>query len=111
VSHLRPYLLTGGRVRPDADALEIEAQVVTTETGFLAMGTLEFEQRDIVELCQLPMAVAEVAARLRLHLGVTRVLVSDLLVLGHLTVRRPEIVFQRSSDIIQRVIQGLQSID
>jgi hypothetical protein len=59
----------------------------------------------------MPMAVAEVAARLRLHLGVTRVLVSDLLVLGHLTVRRPEVVFQRSSDIIQRVIQGLQSID
>jgi hypothetical protein len=111
VSHLRPYLLTGGRARPDAEMLEIEAQVVTTETGFLAMHTLEYEQRDIVELCQTPMAVAEVAARLRLHLGVARVLVSDLLVLGHLAVRRPEIVFQRSSDIIRRVIQGLQSID
>jgi hypothetical protein len=112
VSHLRPYLLTGGRTRPSSeDTLEIEAQVVTTETGYLALPTLEYEQHDIVALCQTPMAVAEVAARLRLHLGVARVLVSDLLVLGHLSVRRPEMVFQRSSDIIQRVIRGLQAID
>jgi hypothetical protein len=111
VSHLRPYLLTGGRARPDADVLEIEAQIVTTETGLLALPALEYEQRDIVRLCRTPMAVAEVAARLRLHLGVTRVLVGDLLVLGYLTVRRPEPVFQRSTDIILRVIQGLQSID
>jgi hypothetical protein len=112
VSHLRPYLLTGGRVRASSDdTLEIEAQVVTTHTGYLALPTLEYEQRDIVELCQTPMAVAEVAARLRLHLGVARVLVGDLLELGHLTVRRPEVTFQRSADIIQRVIRGLQAID
>ena len=111
VSHLRPYLLTGGRARPSADSLEIEAQVVTTETGHIAVPTLEYEQRDIVELCQVPMAVAEVAARLGLHLGVARVLVGDLLVLGHLSVRRPELAFQRSADIIERVIRGLQAID
>jgi hypothetical protein len=112
VSHLRPYLLTGGRVRPSSeDTLEIEAQVVTTEAGYLALPMLEYEQRDIVELCQTPMAVAEVAARLRLHLGVARVLVGDLLGLGHLAVRRPDIVLQRSADIIQRVIRGLQAID
>jgi hypothetical protein len=112
VSHLRPYLLTGGRTRPSSeDTLEIEAQVVTTDTGYLALSTLEYEQRDIVELCRTPMAVAEIAARLRLHLGVARVLVGDLLGLGHLAVRRPDTVFQRSTDIIQRVIRGLQAID
>jgi hypothetical protein len=111
VSHLRPYLLTGGRVRPAADALEIEAQVVTTETGFLAIRTTQYEQRDILELCQAPLAIAEVAARLRLHLGVARVLVDDLLVLGHLALRRPEAVPHRNVEIIERVIRGLQAID
>ncbi len=111
VSPLRPYLLTGGRVRSDAESLEIEAQVVTTETGYVTIGAHVYEQRDILELCLEPVAVAEVAARLRLHLGVARVLVGDLLTLGHLALRRPELHPHRNSQLLQRVIRGLQSID
>ncbi len=111
VSHLRPYLLTGGRARPSADMLEIEAQVVTSETGFLAISTSEYERRDILELCQTPRAVAEVAARLGLHLGVARVLVGDLLAVGHLAIRRPDAASRRKVEILERVIRGLQAID
>jgi hypothetical protein len=110
VSSLRPYLLTGGRARPDAN-LEIEAQVVTTDRGHRAIDTLAYEQRDIVELCRQPTAVAEVAARLALHLGVVRVLVGDLLAVGHLAVRRPGAEADRDVEIIERVIRGLQAID
>src|SRR5579859_265134 len=62
VSGLRPYLLTGGRV--DAtQRLQIETQVVTTDTGTLVLDKLTYEQRDIVALCtRRPLAVAEVAA-------------------------------------------------
>jgi hypothetical protein len=111
VSPLRPYLLTGGRVRPADATLEIEAQVVTTDSGYQAVGSLDYEQRDIVRLCQRPLAVAEVAARLGLHLGVTRVLVGDLVEAGHLAVRRPEAVTHHNIEIIERVIRGLQAID
>jgi hypothetical protein len=111
VSPLRPYLLTGGRAWPSAANLEIEAQVVTTGRGYRAIDTLAYEQRDIVDLCCEPMAVAEVAARLELHLGVARVLVGDLLALGHLAVRRPEPVADLEVKIIERIIRGLQSID
>lgn len=111
VSYLRPYLLTGGRARPLAETLEIEAQVVTTMDGLVAIDTAEYEQRDILLLCRIPLAVAEVAARLGLHLGVARVLVGDLLVLGHLALRRPEAVPHRKVDILERVIRGLQAID
>jgi hypothetical protein len=111
VSHLRPYLLTGGRVRPSAEFLEIEAQVVTTEIGHMAIDTVEYERRDILRLCRTPLAVAEVAARLRLHLGVARVLAGDLLVLGHLEIRRPEAVPHRNVEIIERVIRGLRALD
>ncbi len=111
VSPLRPYLLTGGRTRPTADPLELEAQVVTTETGFLAIDTLTYEQRDILRLCQAPFAVAEVAAQLKLHLGVVRVLAGDLLLLGHLAVRRPAAEPHRNRDLLERVIRGLEATD
>lgn len=109
-SGLRPYLLTGGRARPlDAD-LEIEAQVLTTPAGQADADRLTFELRDIVVLCRQPIAIAEIGARLGLHLGVARVLAGDLIALGYLAVRRPETGLDRDAQIIERVIRGLQTI-
>lgn len=109
-ARIPPYLLTGGRVRPVDETLELEAQVLTTDAGRDSLDELTFETRDIVALCERPHAVAEVAARLGLHLGVTRVLVGDLLVAGQLSVRRPERNAHRRADIIERVIRGLDAI-
>jgi Protein of unknown function (DUF742) len=109
-ARIPPYLLTGGRVRPVDESLELEAQVITTEAGRNSLDRLSFETRDIVALCERPYAVAEVAAQLGLHLGVTRVLVGDLVVTGQLSVRRPERNAHRRADIIERVIRGLDAI-
>src|SRR4051794_39201964 len=68
VSRLRPYLLTSGRAEPVDHTLEIEAQVLTTELGASAYAGLSFERRDIVALCTTTLSVAEVAAKLRLHI-------------------------------------------
>jgi Protein of unknown function (DUF742) len=109
-SGLRPYLMTGGRARPvDAD-LEIEAQVVTTHAGRADADQLVFERRDIIMLCEQPIAIAEIAARLGLHLGVARVLAGDLIALGYLAVRRPDTGLDHDPEIIERVIRGLQTI-
>src|SRR5262245_36012912 len=89
-ARIPPYLLTGGRVRPVDESLELEAQVFATDAGRDGLDRLSYENHDIVALCERPYAVAEVAARLGLHLGVTRVLVGDLVVSGQLSVRRPE---------------------
>src|SRR4051794_22922904 len=64
VAILRPYLLTAGRVRPIDESLAVEAQVVTSERGMASYPHLAFEHRDIIDLCVVPMSVAEVAARL-----------------------------------------------
>jgi hypothetical protein len=109
-SGVRPYLLTGGRVRPVDASLEIEAQVRTTAAGQADANRLTFEHRDIVELCVEPSAIAEVAARLGLHLGVARVLTSDLIEAGYLAVRRPDAGLHQNKKIIERVIRGLQAI-
>jgi Protein of unknown function (DUF742) len=111
VDPVRPYLLTSGRVRPDDAQVEIESQILVTAAGWAALADHRFELRAIVALCERPMAVAEVAARLDLHLAVARVLVGDLIALGHLTVRRPERDPNRRVPIIERAIDALQAID
>lgn len=109
-SPLRPYVLTDGRTEPVDRTLEIEAQVMTTGSGVQALAGLAFEHRDIVRLCSVPMSVAEVAARLKLHIGVARVLVADLAAQGFLRVRRPSLPLAHDPQLIERVIRGLESI-
>ena len=110
VSRLRPYLLTSGRVEPVDHTLEIEAQVMTSTLGASSYGGLAFEQRDIVALCQNTLSVAEIAAKLRLHVGVARVLVGDLAAAGYLVVSRPGAWVAQDKNMIERVIRGLEAI-
>jgi len=109
-SRPRPYMLTGGRVRPIDASIEIEAQVLTTSLGRTTAPRHAFEHQQILTLCTEPMSVAEVAARLGVHLGVARVLVGDLVALGQLSLRRPHTGTHRRVDVIERVIRGLEAI-
>jgi len=110
VSLLRPYLLTSGRAQPVDQTLEVEAQVLTSQRGVAAQYSLTFERRDIIELCRNTISVAEVAAILELHIGVTRVLVADLAELGYVIVRRPAAHLPQDIDRLERVIRGLEAI-
>ncbi|MEV6691966.1 DUF742 domain-containing protein [Micromonospora sp. NPDC051196] len=83
---VRPFLLTGGRTRPVQDGLRVETLLSALPAALSA--PLRFEARRIVELCQRPTTVADLAVALRVPLGVTRVLVADLLSEGYL--RREE---------------------
>lgn len=102
---VRPFLVTSGRTAGESE-IPVEAQVVVTVEGRGAQQWLTFEYRDIVSLCTQPMAVAEIAAQLSLHLGVIRVLVSDLRQHGIVTTFAPESYLD--VDIIMRVINGLR---
>jgi Protein of unknown function (DUF742) len=110
VSALRPYLLTSGRVEPVDQTLEIETQVLTSDLGVASYERLAFEHRDIVALCTTTLSIAEVAAKLRLHIGVARVLVADLAASGYLIVRRPSLPQTQDPNLIERVIRGLEAI-
>lgn len=104
---LRPFVITAGRVDgPDPD-IQMETQV-TVRAG-AAPSRLSPEKRAIVTLCQEPLSVAEISARLRLHLGVTRILVGDLRAAGHLDVHVLESDFP-DPETIMRVIRGLRAI-
>ncbi len=75
------------------------------------MSTLAPELQAIVALCVEPISVAEISARLRLHFGVTRILVGDLRAAGHLDVHvRWTSTPSHDPEIILRVIRGLRAI-
>jgi len=104
---LRPFVITSGRVSGPDPNIGMETQVTTT--AMAAPGRLPPEKRAIVTLCVEPHSVAEISARLRMHLGVTRILVGDLRAAGQLDVHVLENEFP-DPETIMRVIRGLRSI-
>ena len=108
---LRPFVLTSGRVVGVDPAIGMETQVTIHDGP--ARSHLPSSARElhaIVALCAAPMSVAEISARLRMHLGVTRVLVGDLRATGHLDVHTFEVADPRDPETIRRVIRGLRAI-
>ena len=81
---VRPFMLTGGRTRPLHDGLRIETLLHAAPAALSA--PLRFESRRIVELCQAPMSIADLAVALQVPLGVVRVIVADLVTDGYLRI-------------------------
>ncbi|CAL9590280.1 DUF742 domain-containing protein [Streptomyces sp. enrichment culture] len=109
---VRPFLLTAGRVAPTATGrpVPVETQLVATVEGLAALDRLAFERHDIVAACRRPQSIAEIAARLRLHLNVVRVLAEDLRAAGQLTVHVPDLAATHDASVLRRVIEGLRAI-
>lgn len=111
---LRPFVLTSGRVSSGDREISLETQVTSNYddagTAHYATAGLPSELRAIITLCDVPMSVAEISARLRLHLGVTRILVGDLRAAGHLEIHHQDVIENHSPDVILRVIRGLRAI-
>jgi Protein of unknown function (DUF742) len=107
VTALRPFVITSGRTDGADPDIGMETQVTVNPAAVQVR--LSPEMRAIVGICGDPVSVAEISARLRLHLGVTRILVGDLRAAGQLDVH----VLQNETpdpDTIMRVIRGLRSI-
>jgi hypothetical protein len=107
VTRIRPFVLTSGRVSAEGPYIGLETQVTAHGEG---VPTLAPEMAAIVSLCAVPTSVAEISAKLRLHYGVARILVSDLHVAGHLDVYSRDVTTPPDPDLILRVIRGLRDI-
>ncbi len=127
-ARVRPYSLTGGRTR-SGHVLLVETFVAALEapdepreltdgaSGTFTTGSasptvrLMPEMRAMVELCRRMRTVAEIAALLRMPLGVVRVLLSDLADQGRIRVYgtghgpgRPD------RALLERVLSGLRRL-
>ncbi|MFF0010018.1 DUF742 domain-containing protein [Streptomyces sp. NPDC005374] len=118
-ARVRPYSLTGGRTRfghvllVETFVAAIEAPEERKELTNGSLRSVMPELRAIVELCRRMRTVAEIAALLKMPLGVVRVLLSDLADQGKIRVYgtgtghgtgRPD------RALLERVLSGLRRL-
>lgn len=119
-ARVRPYSLTGGRTR-FGHVLLVETFVASTaaleapeQRRELTNGSrVPPELRAIVELCRRMRTVAEIAALLRMPLGVVRVLLSDLADQGKIRVYGTGTghgVGRPDRALLERVLDGLRRL-
>ena len=112
---VRPYAVTGGRTEPaDGEVLDLIAVVVATSkaggSGSEASRRTP-EHRKIVELAQQPTTLADIASGTRLPVGVVRVLLADLIMLGAIKVVRQRPAGEMPSDnLLREILNGLRSL-
>lgn len=112
-SLVRPYARTRGRTRPTRE-YEIEALVVSraegVDTG--SMSLVDPEHGQVIELCRETVSIAEIAAALGHPIGVTRVIVADMVELGLVDVLDTSAARgdERDPAFLRRVLSGLQRL-
>lgn len=121
-ARVRPYSLTGGRTRFGhvllvetfvASTTAIEAGQERKELTSAPLSAVMPEMRAIVELCRRMRTVAEIAALLKMPLGVVRVLLSDLADQGKIRVYGTGTnhgVGRPDRALLERVLNGLRRL-
>ena len=111
-SLVRPYTLTAGRTTSHVD-LSLETPISTVIFAPAPRWPANDVRADILELATHSLSVAEIAARLSLPLGVTRVLIGDLVTEGylrtHVTLATAANVEDRRK-LIGRTLRGLRAL-
>lgn len=111
-SLVRPYTLTAGRTKASID-IPLEAPVQALQSEAHPRWPLDDVRGRIVALCADSPSVAEISARLDLPLGVTRVLVGDLVTSGYLRIN-PTLTESSTGDerreLIGRTLRGLRAL-
>ena len=109
---VRPYALTGGRTEPVGGVvLDLVAIVITAAPEPGDRAGLGPEQRQILDLCQQPATVADLASATTLPVGVVRVLLADLAGAGWVTVPPNQADgVQPGTDLLKEVLHGLRAL-
>lgn len=107
---VRAYAMTGGRSHASG-VLEFETMLQSTGGGREAITAMKFERAEILRLCQSdPQSVAELAALLRVPIGVVRVVAADLVSEGMLESFQPSANVADDVFLIARLIAGVRSL-
>jgi len=101
---VRPYARTGGRTAARHD-LRLETLLSTDEERLYRASN---DQAAMMRLCLQPRSVAEISALMKIPLGVTRVLLSDLITLNLVAVHEPG--DKPNMALLERVLTGLRRL-
>jgi uncharacterized protein DUF742 len=114
---VRPYALTGGRVKSERSDYPLEALVEMLPAAASAQG-LTPEKRAILQHASHGyISVAELSALLHLPLGVTRIVTSDLADAGYVKVHTSDPVEAKtgqspalSLSVLESVLNGISAL-
>lgn len=104
---VRPYALTRGRTKPTRE-YPLEALVTVVPGPVPAPHSPE--DKAIHQICRESRSVAEIAALMKLPLGVVRVLVGDLVDRGMLQVHAATTDSAHDVQLLERVLRGLRKL-
>jgi hypothetical protein len=107
---VRPYALTGGLTRPSGQRFDLLDMVGVVRRAGQDMLQLAPEQAQVLERCQIPAPLVDLAADLNLPVGVIRILVSDLRERGLVTIHRAQPAGAGDLKILQEVVDGLRRL-
>lgn len=110
---VRPYTVTGGRTRV-GKRLDLPFEALVRRTTAAAHPKVVLEHRRILDLCaDHLLSVAELSAQLKLPLGITRVLISDLAGAGLVTIHHTELTKTSTADqlkVLESVLNGISQL-
>jgi hypothetical protein len=107
---VRQFVATQGRARSRGKDLSFETLIQTNAKGIKAQDHEYGERLAVLEVAATPMSIAEVSARIHVHLGIARVIVSDLAVEGLVSVSEPNNNQERPDIVtLERLLNDLQS--
>ncbi|MER5268090.1 DUF742 domain-containing protein [Actinosynnema sp. NPDC002837] len=108
-SIVRAYSWTGGRT---TSSIQLEIETLVSAVDWDYPGAMKAEYHEVIALVARPRSVAEVAALLRLPLGVAKVLLGDMAERGLIDVHRTASTDGDSPDLglMERVLAGLRRL-
>ena len=107
-SRVRPYAITGGRVRP-AHELTMHTRVTVAHYDPASAVDLQPESQAIYEHAVKPVTVADLAASLpTIPVPTLLVLLSDLIAEGMVTIHGDEGTTEQ--DMLGRILEGLREL-
>ncbi len=106
---VRPYAVTRGRTKSGRD-LNLITLVVTTAYQNASMDP---EYAEILRICQYPLSIAEISAKLGLPITVIKILVADLIEQGFLIFSSPPSPLNTETpdmNVLQAVLDGIRRL-
>lgn len=114
---VRPYALTGGRVRSERSDYPVEALVELLPDGVASQGLTSERHAILQHASHGYVSIAELSALLHLPLGVVRVVVSDLADAGYVRVHAADPVEVStgqsptlSLSVLESVLNGISAL-
>lgn len=106
---IRPYAMTNGRTGSDGPEIHLESQIQASADASIHFSSFRWEAAKVIGLVSEPMALVEISARLEIPLGVTRVLVADLLAAGSVILHVPA-KNQSFTSLLEKVLDGVRNL-